>query len=52
MRFASCPEMYSENIDYELSLTKRVFQKQKPGENYSKENDIIVLVGEFLMTDI
>lgn len=44
--------MYSENIDYELSLTKRAFQKQKPGENYSKENDIIVLVGEFLMTDI
>lgn len=52
MRFASCPEVYSENTDYELSLTNSVFQKQKPSENYSRENDIIVLIGEFLMTDI
>lgn len=52
MRFASCPTMYSENTDYELSLTNWVFQKKKPGENYSRENDIIVLIGEFVMTDI
>ena len=44
--------VYSENTDYELTLTNWVFQKEKPGENYSRENDIIVLIGELVMTDI
>lgn len=52
MRFTSCPKMHSKNTEYKLSLTNWIFKKWKLTKNYFRENDIIVLVGKFLMNDI
>lgn len=52
MRPVSGLKIHSENTDYKLFFNQLSSENQKPGKNYSRENDIIVLVGELLTTGI